>query len=84
MNTVADSTAHKIGELCVGGDWACSNGDLEALGNIARQLAAYAHEPLHCKLAVLADMCRLDPDHAVAAWMRLKKQILDENGRPPP
>lgn len=84
MDVSTDTTARRIGELCVGGDWACANGDLETLGHIAHELAAYTHEPLHCKLAVLADMCRDDPEQAVAAWMRLKEQVLRDNGRPPP
>lgn len=87
MDAIAGTTMHRIGELCLAGDWACTCGDLEALENIARQLAAYAHEPLHGKLAGLADMCRLDPDNpdnAVAAWMHLKEQILGDNGSPPP
>lgn len=83
MDATGATTVHKIGELCVDGDWACASGDLEALETIARQLATYVHEPLHCKLAVLADMCRLDPDNAVAAWMHLKEQILGDNGSPP-
>lgn len=82
VSTIANASAHEIGELCVGADWACANGDLEALCNIARQLAAYADEPLHCKLAMLADVCCLDPDRAVSAWMRLKEQVLDEPREP--
>lgn len=34
-----DSTTHTRGELCVGGDWACTNGDLETLGYVAGHLA---------------------------------------------
>lgn len=59
------------------------NGDLETLGHIARELAAFAQEPLHCKLAVLADMCREDPDQAVAAWIRLKEQVLRQGQQEP-
>ncbi|HSN30881.1 MAG TPA: hypothetical protein VLT45_31550 [Kofleriaceae bacterium] len=70
-----DDTDHAIGTLCVGADWACSNGDLETLSNIALQLAAYAPEPLHCKLMMLADLCRSTPDSAVAVWLELKEQM---------
>ncbi len=65
----------EIGELCVGGDWACANGDLETLAVIADQLAALAHEPLHCELVELSQLCKRDPDRAVAAWLELKPRV---------
>lgn len=65
-----------IGKLCVGGDWACANGDLEALGDVAVQLADYAHEPLHCELVALSALCHSDPERVSAAWIRLKLQVL--------
>ncbi|HET7505941.1 MAG TPA: hypothetical protein VFK02_33205 [Kofleriaceae bacterium] len=65
-----------IGKLCVGGDWACANGDLEALGDVAVQLAGYAHEPLHCELVALSELCHSDPERASATWMRLKPEVL--------
>ena len=68
-------TPRAIGELCFGGDWACAHGDLSALGYIARRLAEYAHEPLHCELVALADSCRCNPDHATAAWVRIKDLV---------
>jgi len=71
-----DDTREAIGKLCVGGDWACTTGDLGTLANIAAQLAAYVPEPLHCKLAMLADMCRCDQDGAIAVWLRLKDALL--------
>jgi hypothetical protein len=67
-----------IGKLCVGGDWACANGDLEALGDVAVQLADLAHEPLHCELVALSELCHSDPERAAAAWMRLKSQVLKD------
>ncbi|HSK05072.1 MAG TPA: hypothetical protein VK932_27675 [Kofleriaceae bacterium] len=79
-----DSRTRTISELCIEGDRACTNGDLETLGDIAGHLAGYAHEPLHCELMGLAGMCRHDPDRAVVAWMRLKEQVLRGDGRPPP
>ena len=70
-----DPSAHAIGVLCVGGDWACAHGDIEALGDVARRLAGYAHEPLHCELVALADACRGDPDRATSMWVRLKDLV---------
>ena len=64
-----------IGELCFGGDWACAHGDMSALGHVARCLAEYAREPLHCELVALAESCRCDPDRATAAWVRLKSLV---------
>jgi len=68
-------TTRAIGELCVGGDWACTNGDLEALGDVARRLAEHTCEPLHCELVALADACRSDPDRAAATWLTLKERV---------
>lgn len=65
-----------IGKLCVGGDWACAHGDLEALGDIAVHLADYTYEPLHCELVALSALCQSDPEQAAAAWVRLKDQVL--------
>jgi hypothetical protein len=65
-----------IGKLCVGGDWACANGDLEALGDVAVQLADFTLEPLHHELVALSALCRSDPERVSAAWMRLKLQVL--------
>lgn len=67
--------ARKIGELCLDGDWAAANGDLEALGSIAESLAGLAEEPLHCELQLVAERCRRDPAAAVAAWMELKDRL---------
>lgn len=64
-----------IGELCVGGDWACAHGDVETLGFIALRLAELVHEPLHCELAALAEQCRGDPTHANEAWARIKPRL---------
>ena len=69
-----------ISTLCVGGDWACAHGDLEALGDIAGRLAGYTYETLHRELCELAELCRSDPDHAVALWIRLKQEVRDATG----
>jgi hypothetical protein len=65
-----------IGKLCLGGDWACANGDLGALGDIAERLITCSPETLHCELARLSALCRGDPDHAAAAWVQLKNCVL--------
>lgn len=68
-------TAHAIGELCVGGDWACAHGDLSGLRDVAQRLAVYAPEPLHCELVELASACISDPDRAGVLWNRLKNEL---------
>lgn len=75
---------HQIGKLCMGGDWACAHGDLEALHDIAMRLAVHAPEPLHCELVALAEQCRSDQDHASARWVELKPQVLARGTRPLP
>lgn len=67
--------AEKIGKLCVGGDWACANGDLEGLRYVAQQLAVYLPEPMHCELVALAEACACDPNHAVELWGGLKIRV---------
>ena len=71
-----DPITRTIGKLCLGGDWACANGDLEALGDIAHRLVVCTPEPLHDELTGLSGLCRSDPDHATAAWVELKSRIL--------
>lgn len=72
-----------IGQLCVGGDWACAHGELEALGEIAERLADYTYEPLHCELVALSMLCHSDPEQATATWLRLKTQVLRGVASPP-
>lgn len=69
------SATRTLDELCVGGDWACAHGDVSGLRYIAQQLAACAHEPLHCALMELADACIGDPDRAVQLWSQIKNQV---------
>lgn len=68
-------TAHTIGVLCVGGDWACAHGDLAGLHDVARQLATYVSEPLHCEVLALADLCQGDGDRAGALWATLRDRL---------
>lgn len=69
------ATVRSSGELRLGGDWAQAHGDFEALRYIVQQLAKDAPESLHCKLAMLADMCLDDPDGAGEVWGRLKDEL---------
>ena len=70
-----DTKAHLIGELCVGGDWACAHGDFSALRDIARRLSAYVDEPMHCAWVELADTCLDDLGRASQLWVELKETI---------
>jgi len=72
------TTARTIGQLCVGGDWACAHGELEALGDVAERLADYTREPLHRELVELSMLCHSDPQQATALWTRLKTQVLED------
>jgi hypothetical protein len=71
-----DPLARTVGKLCLGGDWACANGDLKALGDIASRLVSCTPEPLQGELNGLTELCRREPDQATAAWVRLKNQVL--------
>lgn len=77
MHAVAPAhpTAHAIGVLCLGGDWACAHGDLSGLHDVARQLAAHVGEPLHCEVMALADLCQGDGDRAGALWATLRDRL---------
>lgn len=66
----------RISELCLGGDWAARRGDTASLADIAEELAARVHEPLHCKLVEVANVCRSRPEHAASAWNDVKEQVL--------
>jgi hypothetical protein len=67
-----------IGKLCVGGDWACANGDLGGLRHVAQQLADYVPEPVHCELDTLIVACASDPDRAARLWDAIKNQLYRE------
>ena len=74
MDETPPRTVRTIGQLIVGGDWACSHGDLDALGHVARQLAGHACGRLHEDLLALAAKCQHDPEGATAAWVALKER----------
>jgi hypothetical protein len=78
LPSTSTATARTIGKLCVGGDWACANGDFGGLRHVAQQLADYVPEPTHCELATLADACDADPDRAAELWQRLKRGLYRE------
>lgn len=75
MHVTTQTGTRHIGELCVGGDWACAHGDLEALHYVAQNLADCAPKSLHDELIALAKACYRDPDRAVKAWCQVKKKI---------
>lgn len=68
--------------LCVAGDWLCTQADFSTLGDVGTRLAEYMHEPLHCEVTTLAELCRYDPDRAVAAWYRIKELVLASDVQP--
>lgn len=70
----------EIGRLCLAGDHACSAGDLSALREVALQLAHFTPEPLHCKLAGLADACDFDAAGAIATWEVVKASMYRDVG----
>jgi hypothetical protein len=55
-----------IGELLLGGDWACAHGDLAGLGEVATRLVARLRDP---RLAPLAAACHCD----ATRWPQLKQ-----------
>lgn len=68
-------TGPEVGQLCVGADWACANGDLGALRYMAQCLATHAEDPVHYELLRLAEDCNSDPERAVERWMRIKRTL---------
>lgn len=66
----------RISELCLGGDWAARRGDTASLADIAEEIAARVHEPLHCRLVEVATLCRAHPELAADAWTSIKEQVL--------
>ena len=78
-----DPYTRMIGKLCLGGDWACANGNLEALGDVAERLLTCTPASLRRELAALSAQCREDPDRATAAWVQLKARVLGSVHAPP-
>jgi hypothetical protein len=69
-------TSNLLGKLCVGGDWACANGDVEALGDVVSRLADLSQGPLHGQLVALAALCRHDPERAPRRWDQLRPRVV--------
>jgi hypothetical protein len=79
--TPSPTSAYTIGQLCVGGDWACAHGDFSELRFVVERLADLMPEPLHCELIALADQCACSPQRAAARWPALREQAF-RNGKP--
>jgi hypothetical protein len=71
-----DPRARMIGRLCLGGDWACANGDLDALGDIAERLVRCSPEAMRGELTGLSACCRGELHQATVAWVKLKSRVL--------
>jgi hypothetical protein len=69
-----------IGELCVGGDWACAHGDFGALRYVAEQLRELERGPLHCELEAIAAACRAEPDRATQLWVEIRDRLNEQRG----
>ena len=71
--TTAES---RIGELAVGGDWACVHGDFAALGELVRRLSVSVSEPVHCELVAFAELCTAEPSRVANEWPRIRELLL--------
>jgi hypothetical protein len=69
------TTTAKIGELLVGGDWACSYGDVGTLAHAAELLAACVPEPLRRELLEVARACHCDDEHAAERWHDAREHV---------
>jgi len=76
-STSNTDTAHAVGELVVGGDWACAHGDFSTLHFIGEQLAAHAPRALRSKLLAFAEHCIDDPERAAMEWAALRRRCFD-------
>lgn len=75
-STSTPATAHVVGELVIGGDWACAHGDFSTLHYIAQRLADIA-VPLRRQLLAFATACYADPDRAARQWATLRTRCFD-------
>lgn len=66
---------HPIGELLVGGDWACSEGDAATLAHVAEQLALCFSEPYRTTLVEIAHLGHSDPALAAHQWAGLRDAL---------
>lgn len=75
MPTTPRSRTPRIGELWLGGDWACAHGDLAGLRRVAEQLCELETEPLRPELCRIADACTSDPDRAMKLWFAVRDRL---------
>lgn len=76
-STSPPHTAHVVGELVIGGDWACAHGDFSTLHFIARRLAKHAPAQLQGQLLSCANACYDNPDQAAEQWASLRTRCFD-------
>jgi hypothetical protein len=78
-STSPPGSAHAVGELVIGGDWACAHGDFSTLHFIAERLARYAdpRTALKRQLLAFANACYDDPDEAALQWAALRTRCFD-------
>jgi hypothetical protein len=76
LPTTSVDTTRAIGKLCVGGDWACANGDFGGLRYVARQLADFVPAPMQRELVKIITACTAEPDRAVALWSTLRSRLV--------
>lgn len=61
-----------MGELLVGGDWACAEGDAATLSHCAELLAVCFAEPYRTTLIEIAHLGHSDPELAATRWADLR------------
>jgi hypothetical protein len=74
--TIAN-TSHEVGELVVGGDWACAHGDFSTLHFIGERLATHAASSLKTKLLAFAEHCLDNPERAATEWASLRTRCFN-------
>jgi hypothetical protein len=79
---VHEPHAYRLGELLVGGDIACENGDTATLAHLAEQLCVCLAEPLRAQLVQLVHTCHTSDDHALDDWDRVRALIRSSLRRP--
>lgn len=76
-STSSPDTGHAVGELVLGGDWACAHGDFGTLHFITVKLAQHAKPRLRRRLLDCATACYDNPDRAAAEWATLRTRCFD-------
>jgi len=65
----------RVRRLVDGGDWACSNGDVESLAHVARQLIADAPRAIQFDLVAVAELASVDFLVASSRWSELSGRL---------